>query len=165
MKGYPHSTPANSDIEHGTRHIELTPDYVTGFCDGEASFTYGRNGNNIRLRFSIGLNEEDKPLIIGLQSFFGVGGVYWTPRNGARAPAWTYCVTRLNEIGRIVEHFKNFPLLGKKADSFKVWKQMYELKIRKRDTDWGEIINLASILSSFTTKGRKSVKPVWMAHD
>lgn len=150
---------------YGIRYVTLSPDYVSGFCDGEATFTYSRQRSSIRLRFAIGLHEEDKPLIFAIQSFFGVGGLYWAARKGRAAPTWTYCVSALDEIGRIIEHFSNFPLQGKKAECFSVWKQMYELKRRNNPSDWIKLADLAWILSSFTTKGRKSVKPFWMKDD
>jgi hypothetical protein len=141
------------------RYLTLNPEYVTGFCDGEASFTYSRQRGNLRLRFSVTLHEEDKALIFALQSFFGVGGVYW------REGRWTYCVTRFLELRRITEHFTLFPLKGKKAESFDVWKRMYELKRPgSPSTNSGELADLASQLSALTTKGPKSVKPWWTQH-
>ncbi|MBI5201535.1 MAG: LAGLIDADG family homing endonuclease [Elusimicrobia bacterium] len=98
--------------------LSLDPQYVTGLCEANASFTYGRVRSGIRLRFSLKLREADQNLAYGLQRFFGVGGVY---------PRWQYCVTNRAELRRIIDHFEHFPLFGRKGERFSVWKRIYQM--------------------------------------
>ena len=99
-------------------NLSLDPQYVTGLCEANASFTYGRVPRGIRLRFSLKLRETDQALAYGLQRFFGVGGVY---------PRWQYCVTNRAELRRIIDHFEHFPLYGRKNERFSLWKRIYQL--------------------------------------
>ena len=74
--------------------INLDPFFVTGFSDGESSFTISISKDNRKRKtnrrlsrskscelysvhpsFSIGLNKKDENLIFKLQYFFGVVGI------------------------------------------------------------------------------------------
>jgi hypothetical protein len=56
----------------------LNPDWVSGFSEGDSSFIIyinyinyiNYNRNEVQAKFTIGLNEREKPLLIKLQSFF-----------------------------------------------------------------------------------------------
>src|SRR2546425_126520 len=55
----------------------LDPWYVTGFVDGEGSFTYSRAGRNVLPFFAIKLTVEDVGILESIQEFFdGIGKIY-----------------------------------------------------------------------------------------
>lgn len=149
-----------------TRPLGLDPWFATGLCDGEAAFTYSRNGQRgLNLYFSIKLSKEDAPLLAALKAFFGVGSIYKVKARAPRAfsgktgTALLYRVSRSNELERIILHFDAFPLKGRKAKAYKIWKEMYSAKQRFRHEKNGRLFRLASTLSSLSTKnGRASLK-------
>ena len=145
-------------------YISLEPWYVSGLCEGEGSFTYGRQRHGIRLRFALKLHEGDKALIFALKGYFGVGGVYWTgsrpegPRSGQTGASWQYCVTDTKELLRIAEHFDPYPLPGTKGACYKIWRKMLALKISNAQANWAELQTLALQLSALALKGRRATK-------
>ncbi len=154
-----------SRVEDAPLHYPvLRPEYVTGLCEGEASFTYGRVPQGIRPRFAIKLHENDKALIFSLRAFFTVGSIYWTgpgkpsPLAGKTGPSWQFCVTKRSDLDVIVVHFDAYPLQGHKAEVYRIWKRIHELDSRKNQSNWAEIQTLASVLSGLVTKGRRSTK-------
>ena len=145
--------------DHGPRFIDhnaLNPHYITGLCEGEASFTYVRNGRTISLRFGIKLSESDKNLIFALQGYFRAGKVYFSRPKGGRG-TWYYCVTSIGEISNLIDHFELYPLKGRKAQVFKYWHQLFELKKQGKRANLDELNRLASIITSLSPKRRKTV--------
>lgn len=139
-------------------HTMLNPHYITGLCDAQASFTYIKNGNSINLRFGLKLGEVDKNLIFALQGFFAAGNVYYTPRKNHErngGGTWYYCVTRISEIGNIIAHFEEYPLLGRKREIYYLWKKMFAAKKNPRKPDLTALKSLAEQISAINQKGRK----------
>lgn len=136
--------------------IGLDPKYVTGFCEGLASFTYARNGNSINLRFSVKVQEQDRDLLFSIMRFFGVGNIYRSgpvsDSSSERGGNWHYCVTKISEIGRIIQHFEICPLVGRKAGVFNIWKSMFDLKKVPRKVDLEALAGLAARLSEISRR-------------
>jgi len=136
----------------------LNPWYVTGFCEGEAAFTYSRSGRSINLYFSIKLRADDKDVIAQLYDFFRVGTIYRvrgrlpTAHSGYTRQALYYRTSRVSQIERIVQHFDKYPLAGKKRASYRVWKKMFLLKKNFRKPDFEMLNELALKLSSVNSK-------------
>lgn len=137
------------------------PWYVTGFVDGEGSFTYSRSGRQIALYFAVKLTEADRALLEHLQRFFGgIGNIY---KVVARAPktasgytktASYFRVTRLEDLKRIVEHFDRFPLQTAKRVSYEIWREMVVLKQAFRKPDRERLNTLAAQLSAASTRNQ-----------
>jgi len=94
---------------------KLDPYFVTGYCDGEASFMVHidllKSGKwRITPSFSITLHSKDLPLLKSIQSFFGgIGQIYINDKN------IIFRVIKLNDIAKvIIPHFNSYPLLTKK---------------------------------------------------
>ena len=137
----------------------IDPWYVTGFCDGESTFTYSRSNNSLSLYFAIKLNVDDRELLYKIKDFFGVGKMYVgrpiPPRrySGHTRTHFYYRVSRIKDLDRIIEHFTKYPLVGKKAKSFAVWKEMVnEKKSSYRKPQREKLNELASKLSFLTGK-------------
>ena len=138
----------------------LTPWYVTGFCDGEAAFTYNRTGSrNINPCLSIKVRDDDRGLLVYLKEFFGVGSIYLVKprqpgkRSGATKAAAFYRVIKSADLLKIIKHFDEYPLSTKKAMSYNVWRDMVLAKNKRfRRPDFIKLEELATKLSSINTK-------------
>jgi hypothetical protein len=137
----------------------LHPHYVTGFCDGEATFTYSRSGRQIALYFGIKLAAADEPALHDLQAYFGgIGRIYDVnarvrpPRSGTITSTKYYRVTHRDELVVVVDHFERYPLRTKKRECYEVWRSMVELKQKFRDPDRDALDQLARQLSSLSVR-------------
>jgi hypothetical protein len=101
----------------------LDPWFVTGLAEGEGCFCVSfsvrpkmRCGLEVRPSFSLSLNERDRELLLGLQTFFGCGSIRESKadRTFKFEARSTYDLTRF-----VVPHFERYPLQGAKARSFR----------------------------------------------
>jgi hypothetical protein len=114
--------------------VSLSPNFVTGFCDGECCFSLSisqskthRIGWVIRPRFEITLHKKDKVLLQMIQaSFKGVGKIY------IHGSSVYYQVISFKDFLVIINHFDKYPLLTQKradgeARSASTFKQILSL--------------------------------------
>ncbi len=141
----------------------LTPWYITGFCDGEAAFTYSRAGGSFGLYFAIKQREDNRQIIEDIRQYFNfVGYIYRnkgsapTKNSGFSKPSAYYRVTRIIELKVIVDHFDKYPLQSnKKQEAYKVWREMVMHKLENyRNTDYNKLRVLAEKLSSLNSQSR-----------
>ncbi len=141
----------------------IDPWYITGFCDGEAAFTYSRAGASLALYFGVNQREDNRQIIDDIRAFFDyVGKIYYRkesrggPKSGFSQPAAYYRVTKIDELQRIVEHFDKYPLQSnKKQEAYLIWRQMVMYKSEHyRDIDYNILRNLAERLSKLNSKSR-----------
>lgn len=141
----------------------LTPWYVTGFCDGEAAFTFSRNSSSFALYFAIKQREENRQIIDDIRDFFHyIGNVYLqreslpTKNSGHTKPAVYYRVTRPEELKLVIDHFDKYPLQSKKKlQAYTVWREMVMHKAENfRNIDYDKLHTLAEKLSSLNAQSR-----------
>lgn len=142
----------------------LDPWYVTGFADGEGSFTFSRSGKQIAVYFAVKLVATDEPLLKSLQDFFGVGKIYsvrarspsqGAGMGGATKTASMYRVTRHDELPQVVAHFDRYPLQGEKRFAYAIWREMAVLKTMFRKGADREVLDdLALKLSSLARRNQ-----------
>lgn len=139
----------------------LNPWFVTGFCDGEAIFTFSKAGESFNLYFTIRQKEKNSPVVRELQSFFnGIGTIYKkkqldsSTRNETETPPWVfYRVAKVDELKIIIDHFDKYPLQSKKQESYNIWRQMAMHKIENyRDTNFNMLKALAGQLVSLNQR-------------
>ena len=136
----------------------LTPWFVTGFCEGEAAFTYSRRGKGLELYFAIKSKADDRNLISQLRDFFGVGKIYEVKPRLPRAysdnttTAVYYRTSKISQLELVVQHFDRYPLVGKKRLAYQIWKKMFLLKRNFRKPDFGRLQELAYALSDLSSK-------------
>jgi hypothetical protein len=107
---------------YGVPNNALDPWYVTGLAEGEGCFCVSfsvrpklRVGIEVRPSFSLSLNERDRELLEGLQTFFGCGWI----RESRSDRTFKYESRSTDELlGSVIPHFELFPLRGAKARSF-----------------------------------------------
>ncbi len=144
----------------------LTPWYVTGFCEGEAAFTYSKSGKGLALYFAVKTSAEDTDLILQLRDFFGVGEIYKVkprlPRtySGFTKAAVYYRITKISHLERVVQHFDKYPLTGKKHAAYQVWKKMVLAKKNFRKPELATLHELALTLSELSSKNT-ALKRKW----
>ena len=141
----------------------LTPWYVTGFCDGEAAFTYSRAGGTFALYFAIKQREDNRRIVEDIQAYFNyVGNIYRgkeaqpTQNSGFSKPSAYYRVTKTDELQRIIEHFDRYPLQSKKKqEAYKIWRDMVVHKYENyRRVNYDKLRLLAERLSNSNSKSR-----------
>ena len=142
---------------------ELDPWYVTGFCDGEAAFTYSRGSGSFGIYFSVKQREDNKQIVEDLRAYFEcVGNLYYnkeagpTRNSGFTRASAVYRVTRIDELLEIIAHFDKYPLQSKKKlEAYQVWRQMVMHKAGNfRSTNYDILRDLASKLSNLNSKSR-----------
>ena len=102
--------------------MQLDPWYVTGLCDGEASFSISFNrrsklkvGIETRPSFSVTLNARDLELIKSLRDFFECGAIRFSRSDDT----FKYEVRAIRDLThKIIPHFQKYPLRGNKASDF-----------------------------------------------
>jgi LAGLIDADG DNA endonuclease family protein len=134
---------------------ELDPWYVTGFVEGEGTFTFSRSGPQMALYFAIKLTGSDRTILEAIQAYFGgIGSIYNvkpaapTQASGYTKSAAYYRVCRSKDLDRVVEHFDTYPLRGSKAASYAIWREMVVLKRAFRKPARPELEALAARLSA-----------------
>ncbi len=141
----------------------VKPWYVTGFCDGEAAFTYSRAGGTFALYFGIKQREDNRQLIEELREYFNyVGNIYRgkeavpTKNSGFSQPSAYYRVTRIEELKRITNHFDKYPLKSeKKRQVYNVWREMVMYKLENyRHIEYDKLRVLAEKLSRLNSQSR-----------
>lgn len=137
----------------------LNPWYVTGFVDGEGSFTYSRSGRNIVLYFAIKLAAQDRGVLDAIRAYFGgIGKMYSVKarlpkgRGAATKAAWYFRVSQIRELEHIVAHFDRYPLRGIKIESYRVWRKMLRLKQQFRKVDRESLELLSQKLTSLSPR-------------
>ena len=141
----------------------IDPWYVTGFCDGEAAFTFSRAGASYAIYFGLRQRADNAQIIEEIHQFFNyVGRLYYskgaapTHNSGLTQPAIYYRVTKNEELQEIIAHFDKYPLQSlKKRDAYKIWREMVIYKKdHYRDIDYDTIGRLADSLSQANSKSR-----------
>lgn len=114
----------------------LDPQWVTGFADAAASFTYSRSGHQLALYFAI---KSEPALLSEVQAFFdGAGRIYDS----------YFRVSRRDELLRVLDHFDRYPLRSAKQAAYEIWRQMVMAKQEFRRPDRTLLESLAAQLSA-----------------
>jgi hypothetical protein len=142
----------------------LDPWYVTGFCDGEAAFTFSRTGGSFGLYFAVKQRDDNKQIVEELQEFFGgIGSLYQgkdveqPSQNSGLTKAFAYFrVTKISELAVIIAHFDKYPLQSKKKhEAYCIWREMVKYKTDNyRSIDYLKLQTLAQQLATANSKSR-----------
>ncbi len=128
--------------------MNLSPDWVVGFVDGEGCFQVAilrhpemRIGYQVLPEFTVVQHERDIQILYALKAFFGCGVV--RRNHGDR---WAYRVRKLECLERICDFFTKHPLKTKKnVDFIRFRRIVQKMKEGKHLTREGllEIIEIA----------------------
>ncbi len=141
----------------------LDPWYISGFCDGEAVFTYSRMGGSFALYFAIRQREDNRQIVEDIQQYFNyIGKIYvskesaLTKNSGFSKASAYFRVTRIDELKVVLGHFDKYPLQSnKKKAAYNAWRQMVLYKLENyRDIEYDKIRVLAEKLSELNSQSR-----------
>ncbi len=133
--------------------MELNPDWVVGFVDGEGCFFVGvqRNstvkiGYQVIPEFRVVQHNRDLDVLHALKRFFGFGRVC---RN--HDERWEYRVRRFEQLCEIARFFSEHPLHTKKridASKFKDVLRMMDDGRHLTESGLNEIVKLAASMNT-----------------
>ena len=138
------------------QNSKINPWFVTGFCDGEASFGVsiyidkrikGRLGWAVRPSFQISLHSKDINLLLQLQEFFDCGLIL---KKNTRNEASFRVNTFQDLTNFIIPHFSNYPLLSQKAADFILFTKIVKLmnnKVHLTEDGLQQIINIRASMN------------------
>lgn len=143
---------------------KINPWYITGFADGEGSFTYSISQGRINkdgtqtwivtTTFALVavLNPANKLQFEQIREFFGVGRIKIQNERGNRNATIYFIAESLSDCLIIRDHFEKYPLLTTKFVHFMVWSQVLDLKVQKAHlTEEG--LNKIVALKEYSPKG------------
>lgn len=140
--------------------MNLNPQFVTGFCEGEAAFTFSRSTTRKMVRtvprFSIRRRVDGGDVLQRIQQFFGIGALYPCRARGKTEETLYYVVTTKEDLPVVVKHFQDFPLVGvMKRKIFNLWSEMVEEYCRSAfGADYQELECQARLLTSMQLRPR-----------
>ncbi|MCA1837735.1 MAG: LAGLIDADG family homing endonuclease [Actinobacteria bacterium] len=115
--------PSGADNQQETIKLELDPQWVVGFVDGEGCFSVSIHANPIVRRtrgwqvhpvFHVYQHERYRAVLEELVVFFGCGRVR---SKGPNSSVLTFAVDTLaDQVARVVPFFERYPLVIKRAD-------------------------------------------------
>jgi hypothetical protein len=152
----------SKNIESSDSQGLLDPWFVTGFCDGEAAFTFSRSGDVFALYFSICQREDNRKVLEKVQNYFGGKGKIYirkeqlpTRNSGHTKPNAYYRICKQGELMHVIEHFDKFPLQSKKIEVYNIWREMAIGKTEKFiNCKSSEFKSFSESLSTMNLKSR-----------
>lgn len=137
----------DSDNNHD---IKIDPYFLTGFADAESSFVLSITKSNIvksgwviKPRFQIHLHKKDLFVLEAIKNFLGVGKIYVNKGNSVE-----FRVFSIRELKVILNHFEKFPLISQKYGDYFLFKQAYELLIKREHLTSEGLRKIISIKAS-----------------
>ena len=128
----------------------MNPLWVTGFADGEASFSVAIRKNkkyttgwNVELCFQFCLHQKDAALLEQIQNYFGVGNIY---KHGSKSIQ--YRVQSIKDLAVIINHFDKYPLITQKQSDYLLFKMVFKLIQNKEHLTQEGLRNIVSIKAS-----------------
>lgn len=128
------TTDKNNNKNTNNINKKLNPYFVTGYADGESSFS-------IRFRKSADANRE---LLENIKEFFD--GVGWISTSGNMC---TYEVTSFKSLQIVRKHFENYPLETSKSIHFLLWCEVLDLIQKKVHFTHEGFLRILSIKAVF----------------
>jgi hypothetical protein len=128
--------------------LPLNPYWISGFSEGDSSFFISiRSSNNqVRLFYSIGLNEREYKLLIKIQSFFG--GIGKITKNSSNNSV-NFNVTRISELlNVIIPHFEIYKLKGDKSPHYLIWLKVIKLVNQKSHLTPEGLVEIKFLISN-----------------
>ena len=130
-----------------TQNFKLNPWFVTGFTDGEGSFSIivaKRDSSKVqwqgRLFFQISLHVKDKALLEQIKNFFGVGEIH-----SKTSDSIIYSVKSIKDLTVIINHFEKYPLISQKRADYEIWKQAFILIKNKEHLTWDGLNKIVAL--------------------
>ena len=140
----------------------IDPNYITGFVDGEGSFSISISPRNfkevkweIRPSFSISQHKRNRAILFKIKNFFGCG----TIRPNRKDNTYKYEVRSLEELkNKIIPHFEKYPLQTTKRIDFKIFKKVIQIMEERRHLTKDGLKEIIDLLEKLPPERRRKYK-------
>ena len=153
--------PSGADNQQG-RPRDLTPDYISGFVDGEGCFSVSihphptvRYGTRwlIAPCFQIYQHKDNLELLEELQRFFGCGRIQ---SKGPNSNVMTFAVYRRSDLESvIIPFFSKHPLISSKREDFLKFREIVRRMQKKEHRTDGGFRTIVEIAFSMNQRGKQ----------
>ncbi len=140
--------------------MDLSPDWVVGFVDGEGCFFVGiqenpslKTGYQVLPEFRIVQHERDIQILYALKRFFGCGVVRRNHDN-----RWELRIRKLSCLLKIVEFFEKHPLKTKKNVDFKRFARIVRWMEEGKHLTREGLMEIAQMAMKMNTADRPRLK-------
>lgn len=129
--------------------IHLNPWFLSGFIDGEGCFRVSltkvnrASGWRVQLFFQITLQTKDRALLESVRDFFGVGKIQPSGKNLIQ-----YRIQTFDELAILINHLENYPLITQKRADYELFKNAYELMLKKEHLNKVGLNKIVSLKAS-----------------
>lgn len=142
--------------------MELTPDWIVGFTDGEGCFYVGINkskdmslGYQVLPEFTIVQHHRDIQVLYALKKFFSTGVV--RQNHGDR---YCYRVRKLSGLQNIVAFFEKHSLKTKKSVDFKKFRKIILCMERGDHLTKDGLLKIVSLSETMNTSNRAKLDKI-----
>jgi hypothetical protein len=115
-------------------NTNLDPWFITGFSDGEATFTFNiikspsnPVGHKLQLFFLITLHKKDLPLLTLIQKYFDNKGQDLK----VTGDTVRLTISSIKDLEVVIKHFDAYPLITQKLADYLLFKQVYTIICNK----------------------------------
>ena len=154
---------------HGS--VDL-PSYISGFVDGEGCFTVSISPRptlsvrwEVRPSISVSQNGDRSEVLYEIQRYFDCGSL--RPDRSDRTIKWEVRSLPLL-VGRIVPHFRRYPLLSGKRSDFELFADICERMTRKEHRSpqgLAEIVRRAAKMNPSGKRGYRADEIITDLHE
>ena len=141
----------------------LDPNYITGFVDGEGSFSICLSPTNfkdvrweVRPSFSITQNKDNRGILFKIRDYFKCG----TIRPNRSDNTYKYEVRSLDEIDKIIiPHFRKYPPQTNKRIDFEVFSSVVKVMKEGRHLTKEGLKEIVDLLKKLPPERKRRYKP------
>ena len=140
----------------------IDPNYITGFVDGEGSFSISITPRNfkdvkweIRLIFSISQHKRNRGILYKIKDYFRCG----TIRPNRKDNTYKYEVRSLQDLKNIIiPHFQKYPLQTTKRIDFEIFTKVIQIMEERRHLTKDGLKEIIELLQKLPPERRKKYK-------
>jgi hypothetical protein len=140
----------------------IDPNYITGFVDGEGSFSISITPRNfkdvkweIRPSFSISQRKRDRGILYKIKDYFGCGII----RPNRKDNTYKYEVRSLQDLKNIIiPHFQKYPLQTTKRIDFEIFTKVIQIMEERRHLTKDGLKEIIELLQKLPPERRRKYK-------
>lgn len=138
--------------------MELTS-YVTGFVDGQGTFSVSFNRRNklktnieVRPSFSISQNKRSLRVLKDIREYFGVGAIRFSKSDNC----YKYEVRSLRGLtSKVIPHFRKYPLKTQKQADFEKFSIICRMISAKHHLNADRLIQIINLAYEMNESGKR----------
>lgn len=140
---------STSENRNSETKIYIDPLFLTGLIDGEGCFRITLTkvkrtiGFRMHLFFQINLHKKDRELLESIREYLGVGKIHDSGINIIQ-----YRIQNTDELSVIIKHLENYPLITQKRADYELFKEAYDLILKKEHLNKEGLLKIVSLKAS-----------------